>query len=135
MIGMTTERSCPDGIYQAKYNKVDIKHGWRQMWQSMYLAMYFHWDIAADYEKVAEEANLLYYGKGWEGGIKQYRALLEKLFMDASGCWGYGHSTPVGKFMDVPGAKEQLEKYLAAAEKAAASDPDKRALEHVKVWK
>ena len=132
MIGMTTERSCPDGIYQAKYNKVDIKHGWRQMWQSMYLAMYFHWDIAADYEKVAEEANSLYYGKGWEGGIKQYRALLEKLFMDASGCWGYGHSSPVGKFMDVPGAKEQLEKYLASAEKAAAKDPDKRALLHVK---
>ena len=58
--------------------------------------------------------------------------MLEKLFMDASGCWGYGHSTPVGKFLDVPGAKDQLEKYLASAEKAAAKDPDKRALLHVK---
>ena len=131
VIGMQTERSAPDGIYSGKRG-VEGKIGWYKMWQSMYLAMVFHWDINADYEKVAEEANSLYYGKGWEGGIKQYRALLEKLFMDASGCWGYGHSTPVGKFMDVPGAKEQLEKYLASAEKAAASDPDKRALEHVK---
>ena len=102
------------------------------MWQSMYLAMYFHWDVNADYEKVSEEANSLYYGKGWEGGIKQYRALLEKLYMDAPGCWGYGHSSPVGKFLDVPGAREKLEQYLASAEKAAAEDPDKRALEHVK---
>ena len=131
VIGMQTERSAPDGIYSGKRG-VEGKVGWFRMWQSMYLAMYFHWDIAADYKKVAEEANSLYYGKGWEGGIREFRTLLEKLFLDASGCWGYGHSTPVGKFLDVPGAKEKLEKYLASAEKAAASDPDKRALAHVK---
>ena len=52
--------------------------------------------------------------------------------MDAPGCWGYGHSVPVGKFLDVPGAKEKLYFFLDSAEKAAALDPDKRALAHVK---
>ncbi|MBO4305297.1 MAG: DUF4838 domain-containing protein [Lentisphaeria bacterium] len=132
-IGMQTERSAPDGIYtRSKAQQKEGSIAWFRMWQSIYLAMYFHWDVNADFEKVAEEANSLYYGKGWEGGIKPFRKLLEKLFLESSGCWGYGHSAPVGKFLDVPGAKEKLEKYLSSAEKAAALDPDKRALAHVK---
>ena len=133
VIGMHTEISLPDGTYNPKrYNIANQKSLFKRMWQSMYLAMMFHWDVNSNYEKAYEEANAFYYGKGWQGGIKEFRKYLFKLFMDASGCWGYGHSAPVGKFLDVPGAKEKLLKYLASAEKAAAKDPDKRALKHVR---
>ena len=129
--GMKTEISCPDGIYY-KWKSYSNDNNWYMMWQSMYLAMLFHWDINADYEKAYEEINSLYYGKGWNGGMREFRKYLRSLYMDASGCWGYGQSVPVGKFLDVPGAKEKLYQYLASAEKAASSDPDKRALKHVK---
>ena len=103
------------------------------MWQAMYLGMYFHWDVNADYDKIYEEINSLYYGRGWNGGMREFRRYLTELYRNAGGCWGYGHSTPVGKFLDVPGAKEKLLQLLDRAEKAAASDPDKRALAHVKL--
>ncbi len=132
VIGMHTEISLPDGDYNPKrYDVARQKTVFKRMWQSMYLAMLFHWDVNADYDTKYEEANAFYYGKGWQGGIKEFRKYLTKLFMDAPGCWGYGHSTPVGKFLDVPGAKEKLEKYLESAEKAAKNDPDPRALKHV----
>ena len=93
------------------------------MWQVMYMGMAFHWNVNADYDKLYEEANSLYYGKGWAGGMREFKKLLYKLFMEAPGCWGYGHSVPVGKFLDVPGAKEKLYSLLDSAEKAAAEDP------------
>ena len=96
------------------------------------MAMSFHWDVKGDYNKIYEEANSFYYGKGWEGGMKDFRKMLTKLYDDAAGCWGYAHSVPVGRYLDKPYAKEQLLKLLDAAEKAAASDPDPRALKHCK---
>ncbi|MFA6931890.1 MAG: DUF4838 domain-containing protein, partial [Lentisphaeria bacterium] len=131
--GMKTEMSCPDGTYTPPDDGYFVLNNWRMMWQAMYLGITFQWDVNADYEKVYEEINSLYYGKGWAGGICDFRALLTKLYMDAPGCWGYGHSTPVGKFLEVPGAKEKLCEYLNAAEKAAMADPDPRALAHVKL--
>ena len=130
--GTHTEICCPDGNYSPRFKNYKNLNNWRMMWQMMYMGMAFHWNVNADYDKLYEEANSLYYGKGWSGGMREFKKLLYKLFMEAPGCWGYGHSVPVGKFMDVPGAKEKLYKYLDAAEKAAAKDPDKRALAHVK---
>ena len=130
--GMQTEICCPDGVYSGRFNTYLNKNNWEMMWQTIYLAMYFHWNINADYEKEYEKINSLYYGKGWDGGMREFRKLLTDLYMNASGCHGYGHSTPLGKFLDVPEAKEKLFKYLDSAEKAAAEDPDKRALKHVK---
>ena len=131
--GMCTEISCPDGIYPAsRYNVYAQTTQWKRMWQSMYMAMSFHWDVKGDYNKIYEEANSFYYGKGWEGGMRDFRKLLTKLYDDAAGCWGYAHSVPVGRYLDKPYAKEKLLKYLDAAEKAAAKDPDRRALKHCK---
>ncbi len=130
--GSCTEISCPDGIYTPRFRNYRNLNNWYMMWQTMYMGMTFHWNVNSDYDKIYEEINSLYYGKGWEGGMREFRKYLTKLFMDAPGCWGYGHSVPVGKFLDVPGAKEKLYKLLDSAEKAAAKDPDKRALAHVK---
>ncbi len=131
--GMKTEMACPDGIYNPPYNTYLVLNNWRMMWQAMYMGINFQWDVNADYDQVYEEINSLYYGKGWAGGIRDFRALLTELYMTAPGCWGYAHSTPVGKFLQKPGAKEKLYASLNAAEKAAGGDPDLRALAHVKL--
>ena len=130
--GMRTEICCPDGRYGPRFNNFKNLNNWSMMWQAMYMGMNFMWDVNADFDKVHEEINALYYGSGWQGGIREFRALLRKLYMEAGGCWGYGHSIPVGKFLDVPGAKEKLYQYLDSAEKAAAADTDPRALHNVK---
>ena len=130
--GTCTEICCPDGEYGKRWKSFKTLNNWYMMWQAVYLAANFHWDIDGDYDKMYEEINSLYYGKGWEGGMREFRKLLTSLYMNAGGCWGYAHSIPVGKFLDVPGARENLEKYLDSAEKAAAKDPDPRALAHVK---
>ena len=130
--GTCTEICCPDGEYGKRYKTYRTLNNWYMMWQAVYLAAAFHWDIGNDYDKLYEEINSLYYGKGWEGGMREFRKTLTDLYMNAGGCWGYGHSVPVGKFLDVPGAKEKLYKLLDSAEKAASEDPDKRALAHVK---
>ncbi|NLE66279.1 MAG: DUF4838 domain-containing protein, partial [Lentisphaerae bacterium] len=131
--GMATEISCPDGEYSGgPYDTPMTRNNWYMMWQALYLGMYFHWDVRADYDQLHEEINALYYGQGWDGGMREFRKYLTELYMNAGGCWGYAHSIPVGKFLDVPGAREKLYMYLDAAEQAAASDPDKRALAHVK---
>ena len=130
--GMETELCCPDGVYNKTYDKFLIRNNWYMMWQTIYMGMNFMWDVNGDFDAINEEINSLYYGKGWLAGIRDFRALLYKLYMDAGGCWGYGHSIPVGKFLDVPGAKEKLYLYLDSAEKAAVADPDPRALAHVK---
>ncbi|NLE55761.1 MAG: DUF4838 domain-containing protein [Lentisphaerae bacterium] len=133
--GMKTEMSCPDGIYSPGRDDYFILNKWRMMWQAMYMGITFQWDVNADYDQVYEEINSLYYGKGWAAGIRDFRTLLTRLYMDAPGCWGYGHSTPVGKFLEVPGAQEILYEYLNAAEKGARDDPDPRALAHVNLEK
>ena len=130
--GTVTEVCCPDGTYSSVFKNYNNLNNWVMMWQAMYMGMAFHWDVNGDIEAIYEKINSLYYGKGWEGGMKEFRKYLHSLYINAGGCWGFGHSTPVGKFLDVPGAKEKLYKYLASAEKAAAKDPDKRALAHVK---
>ena len=130
--GTRTEICCPDGNYGPRFRNWKYLNNWYMMWQAMYMAMAFHWDIDSDFDGMYEEINSLYYGRGWAGGMRDFRKYLTELFMNAPGCWGYGHSVPVGKFLDVPEAKEKLRKHLDDAEKAAASDPDPRALAHVK---
>ncbi|MBO4305273.1 MAG: DUF4838 domain-containing protein [Lentisphaeria bacterium] len=120
--GMETEICCPDGKYNKRFNTYLNRNNWLMMWQTIYMAMHFHWNIHADYDKEYEKINSLFYGKGWEGGMREFRRLLTDLYMNASGCHGYGHSTPLGKFLDVPGAKDKLYKLLDASEKAASND-------------
>ena len=120
----------PDGWYGKKYQK-NGKEQWRSMWQTMYLHALYLWDINTDYNKVYEKMNSYYYGKGWEGGMKNFRKLLNETAHSTPGCFGHGFSAPLGRLLDKPLVKERLLKYLEDARKAAAKDPDKRALAHV----
>ena len=101
------------------------------MWQTMYVAAVLQWDITKDPEKVLEEANSLFFGKAWEGGMKDFRKLLITAASTTPGCFGHGHRAPIGRCLSAPGVHQKLKEYLAKAEKAAASDPDKRILKNV----
>ncbi len=122
----------PDGRYAERWATTGTVQ-WRSMWQLMYLHALYLWDIDADFEKNWEEMNALYYGqKAWDGGMREFRKLFLKAANETPGCFGHGFSAPIGRCLDQPGVHEKLRKHLADAEKAAATDPDPRALAHVK---
>lgn len=130
--GFRTETTCPDGIFNKPRNTFANMNNWFMMWQSLYMSAAFQWNAEQDYEKVYEEINSLYYGKGWKGGMKKFRKLMEDAYYNSAGCYGYGHSVMTGKFMDRIGLEKELLAALEAAGKAAEKDPDPRALQHVK---
>ncbi|OQA87195.1 MAG: hypothetical protein BWY31_00907 [Lentisphaerae bacterium ADurb.Bin242] len=104
------------------------------MGQTLYLASRFLWDIQRDYRAEYEEANRLYYGKAWDGGMKEFRALLTRAALETPGCYGWGSTaSPIGRCLDKPGVQEKLVALLAQAEKAASGDP--KARKHVSIDK
>ena len=106
---------------------------WSAMWQTLYLAGIFQWDPNADYEANWEEANALYYGKGWDGGFREFKQLQTRLFFETPGCIGLGafDNTPCARCLDEIGSEEKLRTLLKQALAAAATDPDPRALRHL----
>ena len=100
------------------------------VWQSMYSFARQSWDPMRDFEAELEEANALYYGKGWEGGMKEFRALLTRLFYNVDGCLFWPHSNPIGACLDEPGSEVKLCTCLEKAIAAAKNDPDPRAFAH-----
>ena len=104
---------------------------WLAMWQTVYLSAHFLWTTEGDPDVILEEANKLYYGKGWEGGMRDFRRLLTDLFVKTPGCIGWGLGAPLGRCLDRLGSEEQLLKFLDEAESAAKADSDPRALKHV----
>ena len=120
---MTTQP--PDGIYQKKWDGHICKEIWYGNWQTFYLGARFLWDDSRNYEKEYEEANSLYYGKAWEGGMKEFRRLLTKYATETPGCAGYGHDNVIGRCLDQPGSKEKLLAALEKAEKAASTPREK----------
>ena len=131
--GIRPQIPPPDGKYSRRYdNNPMAKLCWYGMWQTLYTFAEQSWDIKTDTEKLTEEINTLYYGKlAWEAGMRDFRKLLSKAFLETPGCYGHGHSSPLGRCLDRPGVHKQLLAYLDAAEKAAAKDPDKRSLQHI----
>lgn len=89
------------------------------------------WDRNADFEKLYEECNSLYYGKAWEGGMKEFRQYLTYCYTNTVGCIGYGSGAPIGKCLDEPGSQEKLEALLDKAVVAACAAGDERARRHV----
>lgn len=91
-------------------------------WQALYVAGKLLWNPDLDVKKLLEEAESLYYGKAYPV-MKKYHALRRFLWTNASPCMGYPRGNPRGAvLLNPPGAKEQLLKYLADAEKLAGND-------------
>ena len=120
----------PEANYSPRFRKHAVKQ-WQSMWQILFYHALYLRDIDADYKKYDEKINSFFYGKGWEGGMREFRKLLKEASNTTPGCFGWGSSSPLGRCLDKPFVHERLKKYLAAAEKAAAKDPDPRALRHV----
>ena len=102
---------------------------WYACWQAMYAIARQGWDPSRDLSAEEEEANRLYYGKAWEGGLKEFRATLEKAYFGTPFCITWPDQHKIGRVLDSPGAEAALADSLARA-LAAADDP--RALKHVK---
>jgi hypothetical protein len=106
---------------------------WSAMWQTLYLAGIIQWNPDADFEANWEECNAIYYGKGWEGGFREFKKLQTKLFLETPGCISLGMPDGMCGFsLDSIGSENKLIALLKRAEAAAAKDPDPRALIHVK---
>ena len=112
------------------YNGKNLK--WHAVWQSMYTAARQGWSTNRNFKAELEEANALYYGKAWEGGMKEFRELLTRLYYQTEGCIFWPQSNPIGKCLDEPGSEERLRALMARAVEAAKGDPDPRVLKHMK---
>ena len=105
--------------------------GWYAMWQSCYMSAKCMWSLDFDFDATLEEANRLYYGKAWEGGLKAFREYLSDCYYSVDFCSGWGQGAPLGPVMDRPGSKERLLELLGKAVTAAEASGDGRVLKHV----
>ena len=104
---------------------------WRAMWQTAWITAQVMWDLDADFGALYEECNTLYYGKAWEGGMREFRQYLTECFTNTAGCIGYGSGAPVGKCLDFPGSEEKLKALLDKAIASAKAAGDERSLRHL----
>ena len=107
------------------------RYHWYAMWQTCYMSSKFMWDPETDFDSTLEEANRLFYGAGWDAGMKDFRALLADCFFNAPGCIGWGQGTTTGRCLDKPGSEEKLVAHLEKALAAVKASGDVRATEHV----
>ena len=107
------------------------RYHWYAMWQTCYMSAKMMWNAGTDFESDWEEANRLYYGAGWEAGMKEFRALLSDCFFGAPGCIGWGQGTTTGRCLDKAGSEEKLCSLLDRALAAAKASGDARAELHV----
>ena len=107
------------------------RYHWYAMWQTCYVASLMMFDPMTDWKAELEHANRLFYGAAWEGGMKEFRALLTKCFLEAPGCVGWGQHAPMGRCLDAAGSEEKLKALLEQAVAAAKESGDARSLKHV----
>ncbi len=106
-------------------------HWWHAMWQGVYVSGLVLWNRKADWKAALEEANALYYGAGWEGGMREFRAKLTKCFLEAPGCQGWGLGSTTGRCLDGLDVLEGLQRLLTKSLAAAKASGDARAEMHV----
>ncbi len=138
LLGFTGTSFCvnsPFPSYLAFMKKTAPFYGknyfWYAMWQINYLSSISMWKKDFDFEKEYEIINSLYYGKAWNGGMKEFRQLLTKCFIETPGCMGWGLGSPLGRCLDQTGSEAKLLSLLEKAIAAAKTDPDKRVLKNV----
>ena len=105
---------------------------WHAMWSTCWISSKFLWNpLGSDFDALYEECNSLYYGAAWEGGMKEFRALLQDCFYSTPGCVGWGQGTTVGRCLDRSGSEDKLVALLGQAAASAAAAGDARAHRHV----
>ncbi|MDD4018143.1 MAG: DUF4838 domain-containing protein, partial [Kiritimatiellae bacterium] len=107
------------------------RYHWWAMWQTAYVSSIVMWNPKADWQAALGEANRLFYGTGWEAGMKEFRALLTDCFLKTPGCIGWGQGITTGRCLDRPGSEEKLVASLERALAAAKAAGDERAAAHI----
>ena len=124
--GMVTNApNAPYRHYAKKYpeRQYACQNRWMSSWQRHFLTGYYSWNIDADYNKISEKINTLYYGKTWKV-MKEYRALLTAAVQDSRLHMGYGTPSQVlGKCYDRPGLPRKAAELLEKAALLAKGDP------------
>lgn len=105
---------------------------WYAMWQTCYMSARQMWDPGRDFDAELEEANKLYYGVSWAGGMREFRDELKRVFFSKNECIGWGHKSTIGMAMEDAAVEKRLLKHLAKAAAVAESSGDLRSLAHVK---
>ena len=124
LLGRKEEIVYPDASYYYNKNKNPWtnKHIMASRWQFYYLFGKGCWDPSFDFNKKIAEIEKDFYGKLYPA-MKKYNDLRRKLWRETNGCAGFPYSdqrTPM--VLQKPGAKEELQGYLAEAEKLAGSN-------------
>ncbi|MBO4304941.1 MAG: DUF4838 domain-containing protein [Lentisphaeria bacterium] len=93
------------------------------LWQWLYLTGKMLWDPSLDENKVLEDIEKHYYGKAYEGAMKEYHALRRKLWKEGANCFGYPrYNERLPLLLNVPANKEKLFALLDKAETLAQGD-------------
>ena len=134
--GRKEEMIYPDAARYRNFKQKGIwytKNIMASRWQFWYLKGRWCWNPDADFEKSISAIEKDFYGKLYPA-MKKYHDLRRKLWRETPGCVGFPRGdqrTPM--VLQKPGAREELQKYLAEAEKLAGKDPAlKRIVEYEK---
>ena len=113
------------------FGKADRWHG---MWQTCYMSSRMMWNPAeVDFDAELEEAWRLFSGEAaWTAGMKEFRALLTKAWLETPGCFGWGLGTPLGRCLDKAGVQDRLVDLMDRSVAAAEASGDERAAAHVR---
>ena len=113
------------------FGKADWWHG---MWQTCYMSARMMWNPSeVDFDAELEEACRLFYGEAaWNAGMREFRALLTKAWLETPGCYGWGLGSPLGRCLDKAGVQERLVELMNRAVEAAEASGDARAAAHMR---
>lgn len=107
---------------------------WHAMWHTCYMGARMMWNPdEVDFDAELEEVCRLYYGEAaWKAGMKEFREVLKKAWLDTPGCFGWGLGTPLGRCLDKAGTEERLVALMGRALAAAEASGDERAAAHMR---
>ena len=93
------------------------------LWQWFYLTGKLLWDPSLNENEILDDIEKHYYGKAYEGAMKEYHALRRKLWKEGKNCFGY----PLGNermpfLLNVPENRNRLFALLDKAETLAQGD-------------
>ena len=113
------------------FGKADRWHG---MWLICYMSARMMWNPEeVDFDAEREEACRLFYGEAaWKAGMKEFRRIQTKAWLETPGCIGWGLGSPLGRCLDKAGVEDRLVELMNRAVAAAESSGDGRAAAHMR---
>ena len=107
---------------------------WHAMWQTCYMSSRIMWNPSeVDFDAELDEACRLFYGEAaWKAGMREFREVQKKAWLETPGCFGWGLGSPLGRCLDKAGVQERLVELMNKAVAAAEASGDERAAAHMR---